>query len=258
MRQYASFLVSAAIENPSFFEEVIEAYQKKEYFLRVIAHAFVHACREGREGKWIDWLTEKLRVEQIVQVLDVATESLANWPRVFNCEKMNWKAYFLHLRPVAQTAFLIGVEPESFATLPLESVENAFIENALSQNEILRAFLCSVARKVDFCPFVLRDGKLPLINLTEAIALFETEVAKFRQVQNIVPTCRFLGSALQIGGLEKLGLAVYLALRDQRRVASLFVVSDGLVEVAHGYLAQQPEGEVAVLLQEGIAELNDL
>jgi WD40 repeat protein len=254
MRQYASYLVSAAIENPIIFDEVIRAYQKFEYFLKLIAQAFIHALEAGQDDKWIGWIMENLSAEQIVQVLDVVAPSLEHCPSIFNREQMKWETYFARLCPSAQSAFLIGVAPERFAALPLESVEPAFIENALSKREILRAFLCSVARKVDFCPFVLRDSQLPGLAIVDAIALFEKEIAKFSRVENIVATCRFLGSALQIGGLERLALSVYLALRDKRRIASLFVVSEALVGIAREYLAGQPEGEIAALLQEGIAD----
>jgi hypothetical protein len=180
--------------------------------------------------------------------LPISAPRLKDQPDFFECARLNWDIYFRFLGDPVKHLVLIKVLPEQFARI--DGIPNEFIQAAIAEGEIMRAFLASFACGIDFAPFMKVD-----LTFENAISLFEKEFAGWKEIKGIVPKFRSFGASLQNGGLEMLALAWYVAIRDRDRAFFVIEAVDGLQDVARKHIAQFPDRACSAFLMSVMSEL---
>jgi hypothetical protein len=252
---YTAYFVAQGITEKESFDELIHCVENERYFLELLGGSFVFVSEEDQD-LWADFLIGRFENSELAKILEIAAGKVSDRNSWFAIEKLKWDELFMLFGKIVRDMFLLEVGADRFGRLRLEEVPDDFVEVALERSEVMRAFLWSIAKHIDFCPFIKRDNRLSTIGLMDAIPLFEKEFEEWRTVGDGLGTFRFLGSCLQSSGLERLALAVFVASRDPRHAASVFVVNEGLIEEAKDYM-RTFQGTDAASLFQAVIDVDD-
>jgi hypothetical protein len=230
------------------FRLIANTLRRRPDYDSILADALVYSVLNGLLDDWVAFLMRERNAEGVAKVLEIAAPRLKDQPDFFECAGVNWETYLPLIGDPVKHLVLMRVLPQQFARIG--GIPNEFIQAAVAENEIMRAFLVSFANGLDFAPFMKAD-----LTFENAVSLFEKEFAEWKEIDGIVPKFRSFGASLQNGGLEMLALAWYAASRDRNRAFFVIEGADGLQDVARRYIAQFPDRECSAFLMSVTSEL---
>jgi hypothetical protein len=253
LREYAPYLVAYAIADRREFEAILKCYESESCFFKLLGAAFGFAVGQAiAVGDWVRFLKERFSGSELARIVEAAVRAVKCREPLFALDELNLAELVSFFEKDVRDSFLLGISIEKFARIKLEGVAEDFVGTALERDEIVRAFLWSVAHGADFGVHIAKVENLATMGLGDAIQLFEKEVEGWGTVEGAKGTLRFLGSALQMGEFDGLALALAVATRDARRVESLFVMNERLVGESREFMRQHPGTAAAAFLQTAV------
>jgi hypothetical protein len=108
---------------------------------------------------------------------------------------------------------------------------------------------------LNLCDFLAENADLRAVSFESWVSLIEGELAEWKAVPEIASNMRFLGSVLQAGNLSLIALAVFVAVRDERKALAVLSIAPSLLDGAREFASA--EGAAAAFVKAALANYDD-
>jgi hypothetical protein len=233
---------------------------RKLEFVASLAQAFLMHCKNREDCEyWISLMIHTFSVNVIAESLQMILLGLGENESVFfwEIERFPWNKFLHLMNNESRFRLFSNCRPCVFVGLKVDSVSDEVIAAALKRNEIVRAFVETLRREVNLIDFMKGDANWTNRDVMSGIELFESEYAKWSSAVKVNDTLRFLGSVLCVGELHRLAFALFVVMKDERKILSMLNLESELVLWSKEYVEVHRDGPYADVIQAALDMLDD-